>query len=179
MRSSSQAALARKSIDCSEFCAVAAVFEYHQAAEYGQWALAEGSESLFPGVLDGGEKGNLALMPPQMTTTSTPIFGWHGGMEDKRYAMHSFRVGGAASHNMGRYGHGRSCEYVGWKSATVARRCAGVTASVAAVGVTRSRETASIEADALPLSEQFVRSSTAWTRTGQLTPTPPEAKAEV
>ena len=53
---------------------------------------------------------------------------------------------------------------VGWKSATVARRYVGVAASAAAAGVTRSRETAFIEADALPLFEQFARSHTAFPR---------------
>ena len=55
-------------------------------------------------------------------------------------------------------------EYVGWKSATVARRYVGVTASAAAAGTKRSRETAFIEADALPLSERFLRSHTAFSR---------------
>ena len=55
-------------------------------------------------------------------------------------------------------------EYVGWKSATVARRYVGVTASAAAAGMKRSREMAFNEADALPLSEQFVRSHTAFPR---------------
>ena len=40
-------------------------------------------------------------------------------------------------------------EYVGWKSPTVARRYVRVTASAAAAGVKRSRETALIKADAL------------------------------
>ena len=52
-------------------------------------------------------------------------------------------------------------EYVRFKSATVTRRYVRVTASAAAVGTMRSRETAFIEADALPLSEQFVRAHTA------------------
>ena len=55
-------------------------------------------------------------------------------------------------------------EYVGWKSASVARRYVGATASAAAVGAKRSRETAFIEADALPLSDQFTRSHTAFRR---------------
>ena len=41
-------------------------------------------------------------------------------------------------------------------SATVVRRYVGVTASAAAAGMKRSRETAFIEADTLLLSEQFV-----------------------
>ena len=54
----------RKNIDCHEISAVAAVVEYRQATEY------EGSKFLFPSVVEGGEKGSLALMPAQMTTTS-------------------------------------------------------------------------------------------------------------
>ena len=71
-------------------------------------------------------------------------------MEYKRYTMHSFRVGGAASHSMDGTAMEVLMEYVGWKSAAVARRYVGVTASAAAAGVKRSRETAFIEADALP-----------------------------
>ena len=55
-----------------------------------QWSLAEGSRFLFPSVLDGGEKGELALTPTQMTT----ILQTHQapGMEDKRYTMHPFEL---------------------------------------------------------------------------------------
>ncbi|CAN0557611.1 unnamed protein product [Laminaria digitata] len=84
--------------------------------------------------------------------------------EGKRYTMHSFRVGGAASHNMDGTAMDVLMEYVGWKSATTARRYVGVTASAAVAGAKRSRETAFIEADALPLSEQFARSHTAFPR---------------
>ena len=83
-------------------------------------------------------------------------------MEYNRYTMHSFRVGGAASHNIDGTAMDFLMEYVGWKSAAVARRYVGVTASAAAAGVKRSRETAFIEADALPWSEQFARSYTAF-----------------
>ena len=69
-------------------------------------------------------------------------------------------------------------EYMGWKSATVARRYVGVTASAAAAVVKCSRETAFIEPDALPLSERFVRSSRS-VITGQSKPDPPEIKVEV
>ena len=44
------------------------------------------------------------------------------GMDDKRYAMHSFRVEGAATHNMDGTAIGVRTEYVGWKPAPVARR---------------------------------------------------------
>ena len=86
------------------------------------------------------------------------------GMEDKWYTIHSFRVGGEASHNMDGTAMGVLMEYVRFKSATVTRRYVRVTASAAAVGTMRSRETAFIEADALPLSERFVRSRTALPR---------------
>ena len=85
-------------------------------------------------------------------------------MEDEQYTMHSFRVGGAASHNMDGTTMDVLVEYVGWKSATVARRCVGVTVPAAAAGMKRSRETVLIKADALPLSEQFVRSHTPFPR---------------
>ena len=51
------------------------------------------------------------------------------GMEDKRYTIHSFRVGAAASFNMEVTAMDVLMEYVGWKSATVTRRYVGVTAS--------------------------------------------------
>ena len=103
----------------------------------------------------------MALTAVQMTT-SLQAHLRAAGMEYKRYTMHSFRVGGAASHNMDGTAIDVLMEYVGWKSAAVARRYVGVTASAAAAGVKRSRETAFIEADALPLSEQFARSYTAF-----------------
>ena len=85
-------------------------------------------------------------------------------MADKPYTMHSFRAVGAASHRMGGTAMDVLMEYVGWKSASIARRYVGVTAFVEAAGAKRSRETAFIEADALPLSEQFARSYTAFRR---------------
>ena len=42
--------------------------EYQQAAESMQWSLADGSGFLFPSGLEGGEKGELAPTPAQMTT---------------------------------------------------------------------------------------------------------------
>ena len=51
-------------------------------------------------------------------------------------------------------------EYVGWRSAAVLGRYAGVTASAAMSGGTkRSCDTASIDADVLSLSEGFVESN--------------------
>ena len=151
----------KKNLDCREICAVAVMVEYQQAAESMQWSLAKGSGLLFPSVLEGGEKGGVALTAVQMTT-SLQAHLRAAGMEYKRYTMHSFRVGGAASHNMDGTAIDVIMEYVGWKSAAVARRYVGVTASAAAAGVKRSRETAFIEADALPWSEQFARSYTAF-----------------
>ena len=86
------------------------------------------------------------------------------GTDDKRYTIHSFRVGGAASHNMDGTARDVLMEYVGMggKSVTLARRYVGVTASATAVGMKRSREMAFIEADAVPLFEQFVRSHMAF-----------------
>ena len=85
-------------------------------------------------------------------------------MADKWYTMHSFRVGGAASHNMDGTTMDFVMEDVGWKFAKVARRYLALTASAAAAGMKRSRETAFIEADARPLSERFVRSHKAFPR---------------
>ena len=46
-------------------------------------------------------------------------------------------------------------ENVGWKSASDAPKYVGVRAPAARAGTKRSRETELIEADALPLSDQF------------------------
>lgn len=103
------------------------------------------------------------LTPAQMITNlQTHLRA--AGMENKHYTMHPLRVGGAASHNMDGTAMNVLMEYAGWKSATIARKYVGVTSSAAAAGVKRSRETASIEADALPLFEQFERSYTEFLR---------------
>ena len=119
-RNSSQAVVVKKNLDCRETCAVAAMVEYQQAAESMQWSLAKGTGVLFPTVLEGGEKGDVALTAVQMTT-SLHAHLRAAGMEYKRYTMHSFRVGGAASHKMDGTAMGVLIEYVGWKSAAVAR----------------------------------------------------------
>ena len=85
-------------------------------------------------------------------------------MADKWYTMHSFRVGGAASHNMDGTTMDFVMEDVGWKFAKVARRYLALTASAAAAGMKRSRETAFIEVDVLPLSQRLVCSHTAFPR---------------
>ena len=126
-----------------------------------QWSLAKGSGFLFSSVLQGREKGDVALTAVQMTTSLQGHLR-AACTEYKRHTMHSFRVGGAAIHNMDGTAMDILKEYVGWKSAAVARRYVGVTASAVAAGVKRSRETAFIGADALPLSEQFARSYTAF-----------------
>ena len=130
--------------------------EYQQAAEPMQWSLAEGSGFLFPSILEGGEKGDVALTAAQMIThLQTHLRA--AGVGDKRYTMRSFREKGAASHHMDATRMGTVMEYLAWKSATVARKCVGLTTSAAA-GVKRYRGTAFIEADTLPLPEQFARS---------------------
>ena len=129
----------------------------------GNDVMAEGSGVCFTSVLEGGENGELALTPAQMTTNlQTHLRAT--GTDHKRYTIHSFRVGGAASHNMDGTARDVLMEYVGmgWKSVTLARRYVGVIASAAAVGMKRSREMAFIEADAVPLFEQFVRSHMAF-----------------
>ena len=100
------------------------MIKYRQAAASMQWALAEGSGFLFPSVRENGEKGNLALTPAQMTAN----FQAHlraAGMGDKRYTLHSFRLGGAASHHMDDTAMDVFMEYVGWKSAAVVGQYVG------------------------------------------------------
>lgn len=74
-------------------------------------------------------------------------------MEDKPYTMHSFQVGGAASHYRDGTAIDALVEYVGWQSALVAHRYVGATASADAAEVKRSHETEFLEADNRPLSE--------------------------
>ena len=114
---------------------------YRQAAKYVQWVLTDGSWFLFLSILEGGEKEELVLTPAQMTTNLS-IHLRAAGMEYRRYAMHSFQVGEAASHNVEGTAMNVLVEYVGWKPATVARRYVGATASVAAAGGKLSRKTA-------------------------------------
>ena len=118
---------------------------------------------LFPTVLEGGEKRELALTPAQMTT-NLQTHPRAVGTEDMRYTMHSFQVGNATTLDLDGTAIDVLMEYVGWKSAVVGRRYVGVTASAAAAGVKHFRESAFIEVDALPLYEQFAHSHTTFPR---------------
>ncbi len=88
------------------------MYEYRQAAEPMQRSLAEGSGFLFPTVGAGGKKGDRAMTPAQMTTNLQSHLRV-ARMEDKRYIMHSFRVGGAASLGMEGTAMDVIMEYVG------------------------------------------------------------------
>ena len=101
-----------------------------------------GSRFLFSSILEGGEMGELALTPAQMGTNLQTRLRT-ARMEDTRYTINSFRVRGAASHSMDGAG---------------ARRHVRMAASTAASGAKRSRDTAFIDADVLPLSEKFASS---------------------
>ena len=103
---------------------------YRQAADSVQWSLAEGTGLLFPSVLEGGEMGELSLTPAQITTSLQTRLRT-ARVEDNRYTIRSFRVGGAASHSMDGAG---------------ARRHVGMTATAATVGVKRFRDTAFVYA---------------------------------
>ena len=140
-----------------------------------QWSLAEGSRFLFPSVLDGGEKGELALTPTQMTT----ILQTHQapGMEDKRYTMHSFRMERAAGHNMDGTAIDVLMEFVGRNSATVLRRYVEVTASGAAAGMKRSRENG-VHRGGRPTAVRAVCSLTYGVPPGQLKPNRQGAEVE-
>ena len=96
-----------------------------------QCPLTEGSGFHFSSVLDGGDKGELALTPTQMTTNLQT----HGAadMEDKGYTMHSFRMGRAAGHNMNGTAFEVLMEHVERNSSTVSRRYIELTASAAAM----------------------------------------------
>ena len=86
-------------------------------------------------------------------------------MGDKRYTLHSSRVGAAASHHMDGTAIDVLMENVGWRSSAAASRYGGVTASASASnGTKRSRDTAFTQADALPLSEGVKKSYAAFPR---------------
>ena len=72
-------------------------------------------------------------------------------MEHKRYTLNSFGVGGAAGHHMDGTAMDVLMEYVGRRSVAVASRYVGASAS-ASNGTKRLRDTAFIQADAVPLS---------------------------
>ena len=107
-----------------------------------------------PTVLGNGEKIEQALTPMQMTT-NFQTHQWAASMEDRQPTIHSFRIGGAAGHSMDSTPSTSCMEYVGWKFVIISRRYVGLRVSAAATGAKRARETALIEADALPLSAQF------------------------
>ena len=156
----SQAVVARNNLEFREICAVAAIVEYQHQAGAMQWSLAERSGFLVLSVQAGKEKGDVALAAAQMTT-NRHTYSRAVGMGDTRYIMHCFRMGGAASYYMEGTVMDVLVEYVGWKSATVARIHVGGATPAAAAGVERSSETAFTEADGLPLSNLFTRSYTA------------------
>ena len=138
-----------------------------------QCPLAEGSGFLFSSVLDGGDKGQLALTPTQMTTNLQT----HGAadMEDKGYTMHSFRMGRAAGHNMNGTAMEVLMEYVGWNSSTVSRRYVELTASTAAAGMKRSRENG-VHRGGRPTTVRAVWAFTYGVPTRQLKPDPQGAE---
>ena len=113
---------------------------------------------LFPSVLESGAQGNLALTPAQIIAQrQTHLLA--ATMGNKRYTLHSFRVGWAMSHHMDGTATDVLIGHVGSRSPTVASRFVGVRASAAASrGTKRSCDAAVIQADALPLSEGFVES---------------------
>lgn len=79
-------------------------------------------------------------------------------MEDKRYTMHSFRVGAAASHSMDGAAMGDALmTYAGWKFSAGAHRYVGMTGTRGRGGskVVLTKRRPHIDADALSLSEQF------------------------
>ena len=130
-----------------------------------QWSPAEGSGFLFSSVLGGGEKGELALTATQMTTN--PQTHRAPGMEDKRYTMHSFRIGRAAGHNKDSTAIDVLMENEGRKSATVSPRCVDLTASAAAAEMKCSRENI-VHRGGRPTAARAVYSFTYGAPTGQL-----------
>lgn len=83
-----------------------------------------GGAFLFPSVLESGAKGNVVLMPAQMTS-NVQIHLRGAGMEDKRYILHSFRVGAAASHDMDGTTMDVLMEYSEWTSSAAISRYVG------------------------------------------------------
>ena len=141
-----------------------------------QWPLAEGSGFLFSTVLDCGEKGELALTPTQITTNLQTHRA--AGMEDKRYTMHSFRMGIAAGHNMDGMAIDVLMEYEGRKSGTVSRRYVKLTVSAAAGGMKRPRENG-IHRGGHPTAIRAVCAFTYSVPTRQLKPDPQGADIDV
>ena len=105
-----------------------------RATEPMQPSLAKGSWFLLPRALEGVLNQELASMSGQMTANLQAH--WQAAnMEDKRYTMHSLRVGGAASHSMDGTAMDVLMEQGGCKFApSFARRYVGVTASAGCSG---------------------------------------------
>ena len=102
--------------------------------------LAEGSAFLFLSVLKNKDKENLALTPAQMTSNLHTH--WHpAAMVNRRYTLHSVRVGAAASHVMDFAAVDVLKEYVGRRFAAIAGRYVRGTATAATSrGMKRLRE---------------------------------------
>ena len=81
---------------------------------------------MFPSVLESGSSGEPGA-DAGADDREPPA-----SMGDKRYTLHSFQVGAAASHHMGGTAVVFLMECVGWRSSTVASRLVGVTASAVA-----------------------------------------------
>ena len=162
--SEKQAVVISKNTDCREICAVAAIVEYQQAIESMQWDLTSGGGFLFPGVHPDGSKRHTAVAPEQMTANLQGYL--KAAQMDHHYTMHSFRVGGAASHQMSGTPFDVLMEYVGWKSDGVARRYIGATPSATGLlaGAKREYETAFKDADALAATPEFQARYSAFTR---------------
>ena len=162
LRSSSQAVVVRKSLDCRKFCTVAAVVEYRQQAESMRGSLTSRSGFLFPSVIECGNMIYVAFTPMPMTTNLQIYLRAAGGEDIKRYTLRSpgWRSGELQD---GPYGDGHGVRGVTVRNRRTHRHI-GLTASAAVAGVKPSRQTTFIEAGVLQLSANVARSYTACAR---------------
>ena len=159
LRQSSQVAVVRENIDCRENSAVTAAVEYRQAAEHMQWALTRQGVRVpvnqFPSVLrrrreEGGtgiDAGADDHQPPDPSAGGWGISGRRctpSEREGRRVITWTVRPQTFLRNT-----------WSGSPQPSHADTYVGATASAAAAGVKRSRETAFVEANAPPLSEQF------------------------
>ncbi|CAM9535322.1 unnamed protein product [Laminaria digitata] len=174
LRASSEAVVVRQNEDCPEICPVRAMWEYTTAAAGARWDMSNGH--VFPAVRADGGRCRLSVTTAQMTV-SLQAHLRVAGLEDKRYTMQSFRVGGAGSQHLAGTAVGAVMQLVGCKHSASASPPSdsllrghsgggGTAPSGSSLGK-RGRDRAYEDVDKLPLSDAFIQSFSAFAPTGK------------
>ena len=108
---------------------------------------------LFPVVLPGGGRGDVALTAPRMVTALQGHLR-AAGLPSK-FTMHSFRSGFSLSKSLAGTPMDEIMHMGGWKTESMARYYIGSTTSTRVAGAKRQRPQACADAFDLPLSPAF------------------------